>query len=277
MKTTRKHDGMRASRDKSNSVDRQTAKLSNCKKFIFTLIELLVVIAIIAILASLLLPSLSKARKKALQIVCLNQMKQIYLAFNDYRDVFNDHFTPSYRIYGSNTSANPWAYALYMVENQPDYLSCLDSKSSKSIFHCPSVTSLSNDRFDRLSYANFGYFGIMCAISLGARDGWTGTGTDYPPTRYSKIKKPNQTGMIGDMGYSSVSGHSSNMGFWCTTDTNGFYGRHDRGDNILYVDGHASLYPNSYPVLNNQIQTYSASPAGGRAAPPWSFDNTNGF
>ena len=62
--------------------------------FTFTLIELLVVIAIIAILAAMLLPALAKARDKARDISCTNNMKTMGLAISLYADDFEDYITP---------------------------------------------------------------------------------------------------------------------------------------------------------------------------------------
>ena len=68
----------------------------------FTLIELLIVIAIIGILASLLLPSLAKARERGKRAVCLSNSSQILKALYIYAGDNNDRLVHDYREYAGN-------------------------------------------------------------------------------------------------------------------------------------------------------------------------------
>src|SRR5437899_155852 len=115
----------------------------------FTLIELLVVIAIIAILAALLLPALSQAKMKAQGITCLNNIKQLSLAWFLYADDNADRLVNNHGKPETTAKRQTWANNVQDWGNSPDNIDPLlltEAKlgpytgKSAAIFKCPSDT-----------------------------------------------------------------------------------------------------------------------------------------
>ena len=113
----------------------------------FTLVELLVVIGIIALLISILLPSLNRAREAAKQVTCLSNMRQIGYAFQMYLNANRNQF-PRPAVYGTGPKGQgddeDWVY-LYKSRNPflPDpadgaVVRLLGPRVTAAVLRCPS-------------------------------------------------------------------------------------------------------------------------------------------
>src|ERR1017187_4200109 len=118
------------------------------QKKAFTLIELLVVIAIIAILAAMLLPALAAAKKKAQKISCVNNLKEVGLAFRVWSGDNGDRYPMSVAAKDGGPNDQvvgdfPTTFVSWGVANQMKYaytvFQCMSNElATPKIVFCPS-------------------------------------------------------------------------------------------------------------------------------------------
>ena len=204
----------------------------------FTLIELLVTIAIIAILASMLLPALSKAKEKSKQISCLSNLKQMGLFTNLYLQDNDSFFQPDY-IPGPPYENSYWSQLLLTYAgNSPDkYKTAVCSNFDRGAFE--TLTGRSTETFNNFYvfasgkiFARYGYN----HRALGCAGNAPGFSCLAIPRilRSTQVKKPSSLVELSDGSYI----------FMCPPTWGDFWGSyivymHGRIVNLLFADGHA--------------------------------------
>jgi len=213
------------------------------------LIELLVVVAIIAILASILLPTLKRAKDQARTASCINNLRQMGTSVTLYRGD-NDEWIPPLGMY--NPTLNPnvqkineWPYRLNTYMKISTNL--LERHETRSPFVCPADPSSDLYQGTQRFWIGYGwgvrsYYGMNNVLGDNMFGGFA-PGYDFRMRKY--VKTPDATALYLD-GWDSGINYSFTL----------VSARHSGLVNILFCDGHteswlSSTIPRGGAALNN--------------------------
>ena len=215
----------------------------------FTLIELLVVIAIIAILASLLLPALAKAKDKALTTQCLSNLKQLQMCWLMYLGDNNDYMVRNRRTrsgsYNVQASEGSWILGNARFDTNTTYIESgvlFPYNRSAGIYRCPTdkskVLNPSNPSKPGASMLRTRSYSLSGYLGGHPYELWVTTRVKF---KYSELTSPAPVKIFTFIDEHEGGIDDGHFGFLPPPSINWYNlpsSRHNLGCDIAFADGH---------------------------------------